>query len=72
VAEIRKSEGASTLWSAPTLTGGRCTWVEFAGDEIPAFPCLPEGYEHQTALAFTATDLSACAGLSESRSTLTL
>ena len=47
MAEIQTDEGAATLWTAPTKTEGRCTWLEFRGEEFPVVPCLPKGYEHQ-------------------------
>lgn len=52
VAEIETDGGAATLWTAPTRTEGRCTWLEFRNKEIPVVPCLPKGYEHQAGLAY--------------------
>ncbi len=51
IAEIQMNAGSATLWTAPTKTEGRCTWLEFGGREISVVPCLPKGYEHQAGLA---------------------
>jgi hypothetical protein len=51
-AEVETDDGTVTLWTAPTKTEGRCTWLEFQGRELRAMPCLPKGYEHQTALVY--------------------
>lgn len=53
VAEIETDGGAATLWTAPTRTEGRCTWLEIRNEEIPVVPCLPKGYEHQVGLAYS-------------------
>ncbi len=55
--EIQTRDGPATLWTAPTKTEGRCTWLEFQGKEIPVIPCLPKGYEHQAALAYAVQAL---------------
>jgi hypothetical protein len=57
VAEIETNDGTVTLWTAPTKTEGRCAWIEFQGEEQQATPCLPKGYEHQTALAYRIESL---------------
>ena len=52
IAAIQTDAGAATLWTAPTLTDGRCTWLQYRQQELSVMPCLPQGYEHQAALAF--------------------
>jgi hypothetical protein len=52
VGRIATSTGTATLWRAPTKTGGRCTWLEFRGEEIPVAPCTPNGQPHPARLAF--------------------
>jgi|SRR5215218_2896229 len=49
--EIGTSMGTATLWTAPTKTGGRCTWVQLRGLEIPVVPCTPKGRPLATRLA---------------------
>ena len=51
VASVEASDGRVTLWTAPTLTEGRCAWLQYGSRDIPVAPCLPKGYEHQAALA---------------------
>jgi hypothetical protein len=48
--ELETAHGTATLYTAPTRYEGRCTWLEFGGEQIPVTPCLPKGYEHQSAL----------------------
>jgi hypothetical protein len=50
VAAIETSSGPVVLRTAPTRYEGRCAWLEFGGEAIPATPCLPKGYENQAAL----------------------
>jgi hypothetical protein len=57
VAEFQTNDGPATFWTAPTPTGGRCTWLEFQGTEIPIVPCLPAGYEHQAGVAIAVRAL---------------
>jgi hypothetical protein len=51
VASLQTDDGAATLWTAPTTTEGRCTWLSYGTKDIPVVPCLPKGYEHQAGLA---------------------
>jgi hypothetical protein len=51
LAQIHTHEGPVVLWSAPTLTNGRCVWLEFHGEERAVTPCLPTGYERQAAFS---------------------
>jgi hypothetical protein len=50
VAAIETAAGQVALRTAPTRYEGRCAWLEFDGEAIPATPCLPKGYENQAAL----------------------
>jgi hypothetical protein len=52
LAAIQTNAGQAVLRTAPTRYGGRCTWLEFAGRATRVVPCLPQGYEHQQALAY--------------------
>jgi hypothetical protein len=61
ITEIRTDDGLATLWTAPTKTEGRCTWLEFQSREIPVVPCLPKGYERQAALAYAVHRLGGTA-----------
>jgi hypothetical protein len=54
--EIGTDDGAVKLWAAPTQTDGRCVWLEFHGEERAVMPCLPKGYERQTALSTNLHD----------------
>jgi len=44
--------GTVTLWTAPTATGGRCTWVALRGEEVPVVPCSTKEQPYQTKLAY--------------------
>jgi hypothetical protein len=61
IAQIQTEDGLATLWTAPTKTEGRCTWLELQGREIPVVPCLPKGYERQAALAYAVHRLGGSA-----------
>jgi hypothetical protein len=52
VATIQTDTGSAILWTAPTKTNERCTWLQFQQQEIPVAPCLPQGYIHQAAMTF--------------------
>jgi len=51
LAAIETASGQVVLRTAPTRYEGRCAWLEFAGEAIPATPCLSKGYVNQAALA---------------------
>ena len=51
VGTIQTDTGSAILWTAPTDTDERCTWLQFQQQEIPVVPCLPQGYVHQAGLA---------------------
>ncbi|HTY29412.1 MAG TPA: hypothetical protein VMD51_14895 [Mycobacterium sp.] len=52
IATIQTDTGSAVLWTAPTETDERCTWLQFQQEEISVVPCLPQGYVHQTGFAF--------------------
>jgi hypothetical protein len=52
IGQTDTSVGTATLWTAPTNTGGECTWLELRGDEIPVVPCTPKSRPMPTRLAF--------------------
>ena len=57
VASIQTEAGPATLWTAPTETDERCTWLQFGQQEIRVAPCLPRAYVHQAALSFAVHSL---------------
>jgi hypothetical protein len=45
--EIRVQGQPARVWIAPSNTEGRCAWVEYRGDSVGAFRCLPKRYPSQ-------------------------
>jgi hypothetical protein len=50
IAEVETSRGPVTLWTAPTKTDERCSWLAFQRREIAVASCLPPAYARQTGL----------------------
>ena len=43
-AQIETSVGRAVIWSAPTKTDERCSWLQLGGHNVEVDPCFPPVY----------------------------